>query len=122
MLLVGLDGELKNFWDTLMVARRPPGRDVAFHGGRPAGTSPNDDPYRLSPPIEREDGDMAEFNPDDFGAMDIEVSILTSSRHLQSGRADCFAMFDQPEIGRKARAGTHDVKNRVPTLSARLSY
>jgi len=50
-------------------------RDVAIQEGAQLGISPNDDPYRLSPPIARDDVDMPDFNPDDFGGMDEEVSI-----------------------------------------------
>ena len=58
-----------------MIVRRSPVRDVAIQEGAQLGISPNDDPYRLSPPIARDDVDMPDFNPDDFGGMDEEVSI-----------------------------------------------
>lgn len=58
-----------------MIVRRSPARGVAVQEGAQLRNSPNDDPYRLSPPIARDDGDMPDFNPDDFGGMDEEVRI-----------------------------------------------
>jgi hypothetical protein len=58
-----------------MVVGRPRGREAATQGDRELGIPPNDDVHRLSPPIERDDGDMVDFNPDELGGMDVEVSL-----------------------------------------------